>query len=49
MSKSHIKFSLASSVLIAGMMLPISLQTSPVSAVELPNGEVAFSKGSSSN
>ena len=45
MSKSLIKFSLASSALIAGMMLPMSLQTSPVSAVELPNGEVAFSKG----
>ena len=45
MRKSLVKFSLASSALIAGMMLPMSLQTSPVSAVELPNGEVAFSKG----
>ena len=45
MTKSLIKFSLASFALIAGTVLPISLSTNPASAVELPNGEVAFSKG----
>ena len=45
MTKSLIKLSLASVALIAGTALPISLFTNPASAVELPNGEVAFSKG----
>lgn len=45
MTKSLMKFSLASVVLIAGTVLPISLSTNIASAVELPNGEVAFSKG----
>lgn len=45
MSKSLIKISLASGALLAGMLLPISLHTNSVSAVELPNGEVAFGKG----
>ena len=45
MTKSLIKFSLASFALIAGTVLPISLSTNIASAVELPSGEVAFSKG----
>lgn len=45
MTKLLVKFSLASSALLIGMILPISLRPSSVSAVELPNGEVAFSKG----
>ena len=45
MTKSLIKYSLAGVALIAGAILPISLSTNPASAVELPNGEVAFSKG----
>ena len=44
MSKSLIKNSLAGGALFIGIMLPISLHANSVSAVELPNGEVAFDR-----